>query len=170
MLKKIVYILIFLFIAFFLILILRPKNVTLYFYCKDSEYLVPTSIKVKGFLNLPEFAIKELLKGPKKEGKLRPTFPKDVKLINLKIKNKTAFVNFNNKLKDYGGSATEIGIVGSVVLTLTEFKNIKKVQFLIEGKKIKYLPQGTEIYKPIERKEWEKYIIQISHEKFGNKK
>jgi spore germination protein GerM len=103
--------------------------------------------------------LNSLIEGPPENSNLLPTLPKNLKVLSLKIKNKTAYVNFSKELLSYGGgTASELGIVSSIVLTLTELKNIEKVQILIEGKRLKYLPEGTEIFYPLKRSDFEKYI------------
>lgn len=146
---------------YFLVLNMYFKKTTvkLYFYSANSQYLVPYSVEIRAGKNLPCNILQALIKGPAKNSNLLPIFPKDVKILSLKVKDKTAYVNFSEEILSYGGGTTyEIGIVSSVVLTLTELKNIENVQFLIEGEKIKYLPEGTEIFSPLKRNNFEKYI------------
>lgn len=131
----------------------------MYFYSEDSQYLVPYNTEVRVGRNLPYNVMHLLIKGPAKNSSLLPTIPSNTKILSLKIKDKTAYVDFSKELLSYGGGATyEISIVSSVVLTLTELKDIEKVQFLIEGEKIKYMPEGTEIFSPLKRNNFEKYI------------
>lgn len=162
--KKIIFLIILIFLgisSFFIFrkIYLREVPVKLYFYSEDSRYLVAYPVKVKAGKNLPLNILNSLIKGPEKNSNLVPTLPKNLKILSLKIKDKIAYVNFSKDLISYGGGATyEIGVVSSIVLTLTELKDIEGVQFLIEGEKIKYLPEGTEIFSPLKRKIFEKYI------------
>ena len=41
--------------------------------------------------------------------------------------------------------------MGSIVNTLTEFEEIKKVQLLVEGKKIESISGHLDLTKPVER-------------------
>ena len=156
----------FLFVSFVIIIFLiiyaiyilrvgKETRVNLYFYDKDAENLVKVSRKIKDTRNIPKSAVEELIRGPQEIG-LSPVFRKDVRLKDFFIKDNIAYLDFDKNLLNYGGGTTqELGIVGSLVLTITEFNYISKVQILIEGKKIKYLPEGTEIKEPLERKDWE---------------
>ncbi|MBO5652568.1 MAG: GerMN domain-containing protein, partial [Selenomonas sp.] len=44
-------------------------------------------------------------------------------------------------------------LVGSIVNTLTEFSEIKRVQLLVEGKKIESISGHLDLTKPVERME-----------------
>ncbi|MBQ5389910.1 MAG: GerMN domain-containing protein, partial [Anaerovibrio sp.] len=50
-----------------------------------------------------------------------------------------------------GGSTGEEMLVGSLVNTLTEFPEIKKVQILVEGKEIDSLSGHLDLSRPVER-------------------
>lgn len=136
----------------------RWSEIGLYFYDKDAQYFVRVPKKVLKENNTPEFALQELIKGPQSKLYI-PVVPKNAKVRNFYIQSDIAIVDFDKALLSYGGGATyEIGIIGGIVLTLTDFKEIKCVQFLIESEKKEYLPEGIEILKPICRKDVEKLI------------
>ena len=67
--------------------------------------------------------------------------------------NGTATVDFTGDLrKDFvGGSTGETMLVGSVVDTLTEFPEVKKVQILIDGKKVESLSGHMDLSQPMGR-------------------
>lgn len=97
-------------------------------------------------------AIKSLLTGTKQKGQTT-IIPKQTKLKSVKVKGDTAYVDFNQDLVKHftGGSTGEEMLVGSVVNTLTEFPEIKKVQILIEGNKVETLGGHVDLTMPIER-------------------
>ena len=67
----------------------------------------------------------------------------------------TAKVDFNRAMVDKlsGGSTGEEMLVGSIVNTLTEFPEIKKVQIVIEGRKVETLKGHMDTSQPITRME-----------------
>ena len=97
-------------------------------------------------------ALKALLDGTKEKG-LATIVPKQAKIKSVKVQGDTAFVDFNENLikKFIGGSTGEEMLVGSIVNTLTEFEEIKKVQLLVEGKKIESISGHLDLTKPVER-------------------
>jgi len=99
-------------------------------------------------------ALKALLDGTKEKG-LTTIVPKQAKIKSVKVQGDTAFVDFDQNLikKFIGGSTGEEMLVGSIVNTLTEFSEIKKVQLLVEGKKIESISGHLDLTKPVERME-----------------
>lgn len=136
----------------------NEKEAKVFYYNRSMNKLIPQKISLSS--PAPEgkeriqFCAKRLLEGPPEKSPFVATFPKDVSIKNLSIRNGTAIVDFNkNFLKPYGATQ-EIGMVGSLVLTLTEIPGVKNVQILCEGKKVPYLPEGTEIGHPLERNDF----------------
>lgn len=97
-------------------------------------------------------ALKALLEGTKEKG-LAAIVPKQAKIKSVKVQGDTAYVDFDENLikKFIGGSTGEEMLMGSIVNTLTEFSEIKKVQLLVEGKKIESLSGHLDLTKPVER-------------------
>ncbi|MDP2859321.1 MAG: GerMN domain-containing protein [Bacillota bacterium] len=82
-------------------------------------------------------AIEELIAGPRPEdSEVGSVIPKTSKVLGVWIKDRVAFVNLNREFQEkhpggtLGGSVT----AGSIVLTMTEFPSVDKVQILVEGK------------------------------------
>ena len=96
--------------------------------------------------------LQELIKGPKTQ-ELKKTIPEGVKVLNLNIKDDILIINFNKALKEnhWGGSTGELMTVYSIVSTLTEFKNIEKVKFLIDGKEIESLAGHLDLSEPLDK-------------------
>ncbi|MGI6711267.1 MAG: GerMN domain-containing protein [Bacillota bacterium] len=138
----------------------RPKNINYYgdkkensiviFYSDaNAMFLVPISLGVSG-KDFPLIALKKLLKGPPVNSGLIGTCLPQTKVHSLSINNGIASVDFSQEALGYsGGANAETMWVNSVVLTLTMFDQISAVQFLFNGKKIKYLPEGTDVSLPI---------------------
>ncbi len=97
-----------------------------------------------------------LLKGPTSaEGKagLLTAIPAESRLIQVTVRDGIAFLDFSesfrfNALGEEGLQAQ----LKQIVWSATEFPNLSRVQFLIDGKKVKYLgPEGTYIGEPLSR-------------------
>ena len=79
--------------------------------------------------------------------------PIGTKVLSLKIdKNGTAYADFSKELAKKGqGSYGEMMLCYAITNTLTEFKEIKRVQILVEGKKVITLSGHMDIEDPLER-------------------
>lgn len=97
-------------------------------------------------------AIQVLMDYPK-EKDLTGIFPKNAKIKSVTVKDGTAFVDFDSNItKGFsGGSTGEELLVGSVVRTLTEFKEIKQVRFLLDGEEIETLSGHMDLSEPIKK-------------------
>ena len=97
-------------------------------------------------------AMESLLEGTTEKGQTN-IIPKQTKLRSVKVANGTATVDFTGDLrKDFvGGSTGETMLVGSIVDTLTEFPEVKKVQILIDGKKVESLGGHMDLSQPLTR-------------------
>jgi len=86
---------------------------------------------------LAQAAVEELMKGPEGEG-MGTVIPPRIKLIDVEVAEKTAYVNFSGDGMN-GGSMEETFLISSVIMTLTELEDIDSVQFLVDGKKTETL-------------------------------
>ncbi len=79
--------------------------------------------------------------------------PKGTRLLSVSLKDEVAYVNFSEEFKKNhpGGSLGEILTIYSVVDTLTEFPEIKKVQILIGGAVVETLAGHIDLTSPLER-------------------
>ena len=89
---------------------------------------------------------------PQDTAKMVSLFPKGTKIRTMKIEDGTAYVDFSKEITNVPqGSYTELMLTTAIVNTLTEFPEIKKVQILVDGKKIASLKGHTDILDPLER-------------------
>lgn len=124
-------------------------TVKVYFSDENAMYLVPITVQGDA-KNLPLSALKQLIAGPPEDSGLMPTVWKGTAINHFKVEEDIAVVDFTAQVLGYGGGSTaESMLVSSVLLTLTQFPEIEGVQFLIEGKKLEYLPEGTEVSSPL---------------------
>jgi len=117
------------------------RAVSLYFSDREADYLVGERREITKGEDVQDGAgevVRELIRGPK--GRLLPTLPSKTRLLSLQIDERgIARVNFSSSLsKDHpGGSSAEMMTVYSVVNSLAlNFPEIKRVQFLVEGREI----------------------------------
>lgn len=127
------------------------KEVLLYFSTKDAMYLKGEP-RIIDSDNIFVNTIKELIAGPNSSS-LSPTIPQGVELISITINNGVARLNFNRSLIEnhWGGSSGESLTVYSIVNTMTQFPEIKSVQFLIEGEEVETLAGHIYLKEPIQR-------------------
>ncbi len=128
------------------------KTVDLYFSVDDGLYLKPEKRRIKkGSLETEATgAVRALLEGPRNG--LISAIPAGTRLIGLKVRDSTAFVDFSSEIvKNHpGGSSGELETVYSIVNTLTlNFQGIKEVQILVEGKKEETLAGHIDINFPL---------------------
>ncbi|HHT62548.1 MAG: GerMN domain-containing protein [Bacillota bacterium] len=120
-----------------------------YFADANAMYLVPITVEVNE-KNPPLAALKKLVAGPPEKSGLISTVWEGTGVNSLEVVDGLATVDFNAETLGYGGGSTaETMLVNSVVLTLTQFPEIKGVQFLIDGEKIEYFPEGTDVSNPL---------------------
>lgn len=133
------------------------EELTLYFLetTETDFYLKPEKRNVPEDQLTPTRALEELIKGPKAGSDLKSVLPEGTKLLGLDVKDGTAEVNFNSAFMRNmnAGSQLEEIILLAVVNTLTEFPEIEKVQFLIEGQVVESIGGHVETDKPLTRNE-----------------
>jgi len=100
-------------------------------------------------------ALQALLAGPSEEERGRgliSLIPPGTRILSASIRDDTAFINLSDDFQ-YNTYGVEgyAGQVRQLVLTATEFPNIRNVQILIEGRRIDFLGEGVWIGSPISR-------------------
>lgn len=117
----------------------ETREITLYFPRRDSEtlYKEKRTVKVTDQQPVEQYIINELINGPH-DNMLTPSLSKDTTLLSVDTYEDICFVNFkaNFTEKNSGNGQKEKMAVYSIVNSLTELENIKRVQFLVDGKKI----------------------------------
>lgn len=131
-------------------------SVNLYFSNSEKDSLVTEEVKLDAFLRkdtvgLARKIMKLLLKGPKTEG-YKAVIPQDVKLRGVSIeKGEDGIINVDlskeylkSKGKDFSRSE-ELLARYSIICTLCQFEEIKKVKIYIDGKDMLALSGDNEI-------------------------
>ena len=117
----------------------EKKTITLYFANSNADKVVAEKREVgvtKGE-SMEKVIFRELAKGPQGKG-LHPVIPEGTKLISAKTKDGVCTIDLSKEFveNNHGGTAGESMTVYSIVNSLTGLSGVKKVQFLVEGKKL----------------------------------
>lgn len=117
---------------------IETVNLTLYFPNQSAEFVVPVQrrVEIKNGEKIEEVVFRELQKGPEGDGR-NTVIPEGTKLLSSEVRDGVCYLNLSKEFVENnpGGSAFENVLINSVVNSLTELPEIKKVQFLIEGEK-----------------------------------
>ncbi len=133
---------------------LKPEHAVI-FLIKSAPtdfYLVPVNRAIAAPLS-PTTALQALLAGPLSHEGLEPSVPPTTRLLGLSVYRGLATVNFSGEIiRDFnGGALIESYLIQAVVNTLTEFPEIDRVQFLVEGEPVESIGGHILITDPIER-------------------
>lgn len=127
----------------------KENLIKVYYSDANAIYLVPVTVQGDA-KNLPLSALKKLVAGPPKNSDLSSTIWQGTKINNFKIENGVAVADFSKELLGYGGGSTaETMMINSILFTLTQFTEIERVQFLIDGEKLEYFPEGSDVSAPL---------------------
>lgn len=133
---------------------IKTAEVTVYRVPKNGvETLVPEKVKyVTGNDSAAETALKALVNTEPTSKTTQNLFPPGTKVNGVKVVNGIAYADFNQAFAKKGqGSYSEVMMVNAIVATLTEVPGVKKVQILVDGKKITTLNGHLDLEDPLER-------------------
>ena len=118
-----------------------------------DEILIPEKVRyAAGKKSREEAALDALIHTDPVSKQLTNLFPPGTDVNSVKVKGDTATVDFNQNFASRGqGSFTERMMVNAVVCTLTEFPEIKKVKFLVDGKEIDTISGHMDLLDPLTR-------------------
>lgn len=136
------------------VLIKEKQSFTVYRAAADgSEILLPERLQVEdNGKPIWENALLALVSTKPQDAKFDDVVPIGTKVLGISIKDEIAQANFSKELaKKEQGSYQEMMLVYAIVNTLTEFPEIKKVQILVEGKKVLSLSGHMDIEEPLSR-------------------
>jgi len=144
---------------------LFSKKLYVYFLSPNEKgeiKLVPFQRKDTGFQTLEsklKWVIENLIIGPEEKEKAEGFFsgiPEETKLLNCEIKNGIVYLDFSSEIEKGGGTEIMRARLAQIVFTATQFPEVKKVRFLINGKMIKYFSgEGiTEVENPLGREDF----------------
>ncbi len=133
------------------------RNTVLY-YQNENGYLVPVKRKVPWEEGIAKAALKNMMDSPTIREDissigLKPLIPAGTEIIGMSINEETGVckVDFNNQIMSSQSKKDEENMIKGVVYTLTEFSNIKEVQFMVDGEVVSELKYGTKVQNPLAR-------------------
>lgn len=120
---------------------------------KDDVDLVPVERTVPTGKDPCKTALDRLIATNHESGPSQHLIPKGTKVLGLEIKDGVAYPNFSKELVNNfdGGQSSEELLVGSIVQTLTQFSDVKKVQILVDGKEIDSIGGHLDLSAPLTR-------------------
>ncbi len=114
------------------------KETTLTYYqaSEDGLHIHKKEMKVKAGDHTAQNAIKEMLRADRKAK--YPLLPAGLDLKSIHIEDGTATANFTKELNQLKSETAQALFIAMTVDTLTEFPNIKRVEFRAEGKLVQF--------------------------------
>ncbi|OLS03647.1 GerMN domain-containing protein [Tissierella creatinophila] len=134
----------------------KEKEVDLYFanqkYVETGDESLEKLKSEKRTVNyedttLEEAVVREVLKGPEDKENLTSPIPDNINLLEVKVMDDTAYVDFSSENLT-GGSMQESFTINQIVESLLGLDTVKKVQFLVDGKEADSLMGHVSIDKP----------------------
>ena len=114
---------------------MRQTKVILYFLNSETGE-IESEIKIVDvnlLINEPYKQIMNwLINGPQSSN-LKKLIPEGTAIHDIKVEKSCAIINLSNEFLNYGTEENKLKIINSIVNTLTNFKEINSVKFLING-------------------------------------
>ena len=114
----------------------KEASLTYYLPTEDGLHILPSTVKVKAADRTAKTAIEEMLRADRKSK--YPLVPAGTRLKSIHIEDGTCTVNFTKELNQLQGETGQSLFIAMTVDTLTEFPNIKRVEFRAEGQLVKF--------------------------------
>ena len=114
----------------------KEASLTYYLPTEDGLHILPSTVKVKAADRTAKTAIEEMLRADRKSK--YPLVPAGTRLKSVHIEDGTCSVNFTKELNQLQGETSQSLFIAMTVDTLTEFPNIKRVEFRAEGQLVKF--------------------------------
>ncbi len=131
---------------------------TVLYYQNENGYLVPVNRKIPWEEGIAKAALKNMMDSPTIREDigsigLKPIVPSGTEIIGMSINEDTGLckVDFNSQIMNCQSKKDEENMIKGVIYTLTEFSNVKEVQFMVDGKIVSELRHGTKVQKPLAR-------------------
>ncbi len=132
----------------------KSMQVTVYYPDQAGMSLIPVKREITIDNDSQKYlaAVNCLMDTPAEED-LTKIFPKGAKIKSITLKGDIAVVDLDGGItKNFvGGSTGEEFLINSVVDTLTEFDEVERVQFLIDGQEVETLAGHMDLSEPLKR-------------------
>jgi len=115
----------------------KTESVKLYYGDTNNEKMMTEvrEISIAPGEDKYKIILEELIKGPEDKS-LRANIPENTKVYGTIKQGSDLIVDLSQDFKQFGGSVAEIIAVGSIVNTLTQLDDIKRVKILVEGEEL----------------------------------
>lgn len=113
----------------------KSESIKLYYALKGNTGLEVESrdIEYKDAKSKYINTLTELISGPTDTSKFETSINKDTKVLDVKVDNGNLTVDFSKEFSGFSGSMHEAAAVSSVVDTMLQFGELKKVRIFVEG-------------------------------------
>lgn len=113
----------------------QVTSLNLYFANKDGTALQKEkidNIRYRNNTSVEKLVVEQLMKGPS-SAKMKPTIPKETKLLGVAVKDGVCYVNLDSSFLTEGYNQKPEVTIYSIVNSVIENGNVSKVQILIDG-------------------------------------
>ncbi len=130
----------------------EKTTLRLYFANKEGTGLVETNEEVvySSNISMEKLIVEKLIEGPKTD-QVRATLSPNRKIISVSVKDGICYVNLSGITIDNLGAVSEDVSVYSIVNSLSELKNVNKVQISIDGDTDRMFRESISLKKVLER-------------------
>lgn len=127
---------------------------TLYFTDEEGTSLLTENRKLYYSSNVPieRVVVEQIVKGPKEEGHMA-TVASDTKVLGVTVVENTCYVNLSREFAEHTLNVQQEIPIYSIVNSLTDSCNIKKVQISVEGESSYVFRENMDLSRYFERKE-----------------
>ena len=132
-----------------------PKTVDVTVYFQDSNgYIVPVQTNIPWTEGIAKAVIRKMMNTSQLQKELvimglESLMPPEAAINGIDISNGLAKIDFKTAKLTFDSAKAEQNFVQGVVLALTSFPTVNKVQFMFNGHIIDALPNGTKVENPI---------------------
>ncbi len=131
---------------------IRFTNLVFYFANETGDKLIKyeTPVTYTSDFSIEQYLLEELIKGPEQEG-FYPTLPSNLKVLSVTVKDNICYVNFDNTFLTNALDVKDYIPIYSIVNSLSELPNIRKVQILVNGSSNVKFKDSISLEKPLDR-------------------
>lgn len=116
---------------------MRETNLTLYFI--DKENKIQTEKRLIDSAELLQDPYKKLISllisGPESEN-LSNVFPENTKILDTKLENNCAILNFSEEIQNYNDDTQKYNIINTILNTLTQLNEVNSIKILINNETV----------------------------------
>lgn len=116
---------------------MRETNITLYFI--DNENKIQTEKRLIDSAELLQDPYQKLISllisGPESEN-LSNVFPENTKILDTKLENNCAILNFSEEIQNYNDDTQKYNIINTILNTLTQLNEVNSIKILINNETV----------------------------------